>query len=195
MMWGAAYGVVAWKGLRGQKAVNAVFGVVYTGDVISNTALGLYQPTQWSTKDLLVDVVDKYVQAQGTGECSTVYWTRPRPGRRGDFPYRPTPLAGEGLRRRDSTSGEKSGDPHDYLRQRRTRADGAAYRNRQSPHPRSPILAGSTGFGYRGRPSAACPCVVASTLSSGPKRGGNSRMAYKVAGAGRAASFGTSCRY
>ncbi len=67
MMWGAAYGVVAWKGLRGQKAVNAVFGVVYTGDVILNTALGLYQPTQWSKKDLLIDVVDKYVQAQGTG--------------------------------------------------------------------------------------------------------------------------------
>lgn len=67
MMWGAAYGVAALKGLRGQKAVNAVFGVVYTGDVLLNTALGLYHPTQWSKKDLIVDVVDKYVQAQGTG--------------------------------------------------------------------------------------------------------------------------------
>jgi hypothetical protein len=67
MMWGAAYGVAALKGLRGQKAVNSVFGVVYTGDVLLNTALGLYHPTQWSTKDLVVDVVDKYVQAQGTG--------------------------------------------------------------------------------------------------------------------------------
>jgi hypothetical protein len=66
-MWGAAYGVAALKGLRGQKAVNTVFGVVYTGDVLLNTALGLYHPTQWSKKDLLIDVVDKYVQAQGTG--------------------------------------------------------------------------------------------------------------------------------
>ena len=67
MMWGAAYGLAALKGLRGQKAVNAVFAVVYTGDVALNTALGLYHPTQWSRKDLLVDLVDKYVQAQGTG--------------------------------------------------------------------------------------------------------------------------------
>jgi hypothetical protein len=66
-MWGAAYGVAALEGLRGQKAVNSVFAVVYTGDVLLNTALGLYSPTRWSTKDLLVDVVDKYVQAQGTG--------------------------------------------------------------------------------------------------------------------------------
>ena len=67
MMWGAAYGVAALKGLRGQRAVNTVFGVVYVGDVLLNTALGLYQPTQWSKKDLAIDVVDKYVQAQATG--------------------------------------------------------------------------------------------------------------------------------
>ncbi|MDP9434648.1 MAG: hypothetical protein M3P93_05405 [Actinomycetota bacterium] len=66
-MWGAAYGLAARKGLRGQKAVNAVFAVVYTGDVLLNTALGLYQPSRWSSKDLLIDVVDKYVQAQATG--------------------------------------------------------------------------------------------------------------------------------
>ena len=66
-MWGAAYGVAALRGLRGQKAVNAVFAVVYAGDVALNTALGLYSPTQWTAKDLVVDVVDKYVQAQGTG--------------------------------------------------------------------------------------------------------------------------------
>ena len=66
-MWGAAYGVAAAKGLRGQKAVNAVFAVVYAGDVALNTALGLYHPRQWSTKDLVIDVVDKYVQAQATG--------------------------------------------------------------------------------------------------------------------------------
>ena len=67
MMWGAAYGIAALKGMRGQKAVNTVFCAVYTGDVLLNTALGLYSPTQWSKKDLIIDVVDKYVQAQGTG--------------------------------------------------------------------------------------------------------------------------------
>ena len=67
MMWGAAYGVAALKGLRGQRAVNTVFAVVYTGDVLLNTALGLYHPARWSAKDVAVDVVDKYVQAQATG--------------------------------------------------------------------------------------------------------------------------------
>lgn len=66
-MWGTAYGIAATAGLRGQKAVNTVFATVYTGDVILNTALGLYQPTQWSPEDWIVDVVDKYVQAQATG--------------------------------------------------------------------------------------------------------------------------------
>ncbi len=66
-MWGAAYGIAAVRGLRGQRAVNAVFGVVYIGDVAANTALGLYRPLQWSAKDVLIDVVDKYVQAQATG--------------------------------------------------------------------------------------------------------------------------------
>ncbi|MBA2573225.1 MAG: hypothetical protein H0V02_00350 [Nocardioidaceae bacterium] len=66
-MWGTAYGIAAAAGLHGQKAVNAVFATVYTGDVLLNTALGLYQPTQWSAKDWAVDVVDKYVQAQATG--------------------------------------------------------------------------------------------------------------------------------
>ena len=66
-MWGAAYGIAAARGLRGQKAVNAVFAAVYAGDVALNVALGLYRPQHWSAKDLLIDVVDKYVQAQGTG--------------------------------------------------------------------------------------------------------------------------------
>jgi uncharacterized membrane protein len=66
-MWGAAYGVAAHRGLRGQRAANAVFGVVYAGDVLLNTALGLYQPRSWSARDVAVDVIDKYVQAQGTG--------------------------------------------------------------------------------------------------------------------------------
>ncbi len=66
-MWGTAYGIAASAGLRGQKAVNTVFATVYTGDVLLNTALGLYEPKKWSTEDWVIDVVDKYVQAQATG--------------------------------------------------------------------------------------------------------------------------------
>jgi hypothetical protein len=66
-MWGTAYGLAAKRGLRGQKAVNTVFAVVYTGDVLLNTALGLYHPTRWSARDWAIDVLDKYVQAQATG--------------------------------------------------------------------------------------------------------------------------------
>ena len=66
-IWGAAYGVAAARGLRGQKAANAVFAVVYAGDVALNTALGLYEPRSWSAKETVIDLVDKYVQAQGTG--------------------------------------------------------------------------------------------------------------------------------
>lgn len=66
-MWGTAFAIAGRKGLRGQKAVNTVFGLVYTGDMILNTALGLYKPTEWTLQDWLVDVIDKYVQAQATG--------------------------------------------------------------------------------------------------------------------------------
>jgi hypothetical protein len=44
-----------------------VYGVVYTGDVLLNTALGLYSPTQWTKRELAIDLVDRYVQAQATG--------------------------------------------------------------------------------------------------------------------------------
>ncbi|SDY29012.1 hypothetical protein SAMN05661080_02984 [Modestobacter sp. DSM 44400] len=66
-MWGTAYGIAAANGLRGQKAVNTVFAAVYTGDVLLNTTLGLYQPSEWTAEDWAIDVVDKYVQAQATG--------------------------------------------------------------------------------------------------------------------------------
>jgi len=46
--------------------VAAVFGVVRTGDVLLNTALGLYQPSTWSRRDWAVNVVDKLVQAAAT---------------------------------------------------------------------------------------------------------------------------------
>lgn len=44
----------------------AVFGVVYTGDVLLNAALGLYQPSTWARRDWAVNVVDKLVQAAAT---------------------------------------------------------------------------------------------------------------------------------
>ncbi len=66
-MWGAAYGVVARAGLRGPRAVGVVFGAVYMGDVVLNTALGLYRPREWSRQDWTVDLIDKLVQAAATG--------------------------------------------------------------------------------------------------------------------------------
>ncbi len=66
-LWGAAYGLAAHAGLRGQRAVAAVFVTVYTGDVVLNTALGLYQPSSWSAEDWAVDIIDKLVQAEATG--------------------------------------------------------------------------------------------------------------------------------
>jgi len=66
LMWGAAYGVAANAGLRGPRAVAAVFGAVYAGDVLLNTALRTYRPTEWSRQDWTVDVIDKLVQASAT---------------------------------------------------------------------------------------------------------------------------------
>jgi hypothetical protein len=66
-MWGAAYGLAASAGLRGPRAVAAVFGVVYTGDVLLNTALGLYQPTTWTRQDWTIDVLEKLIQTAATG--------------------------------------------------------------------------------------------------------------------------------
>jgi len=66
-LWGSAYGVARHAGLRGPRAVAAVFATVYTGDVLLNTALGLYQPSTWSRQDWAVDVIDKLVQATATG--------------------------------------------------------------------------------------------------------------------------------
>jgi len=66
-LWGSAYGVAARAGLRGPRAVGAVFAAVYSGDVLLNTALGLYRPSTWSPKDWAIDVVDKLVQAAATG--------------------------------------------------------------------------------------------------------------------------------
>ena len=53
--------------MRGKRAVTVVFGTVYTGDVMLNTALGLYQPTSWSGRDWVIDVGEKFIQAAATG--------------------------------------------------------------------------------------------------------------------------------
>jgi hypothetical protein len=66
-MWGTAYGVAEAAGLSGQKAVNTVFLVVYPGDVLLSTALGIYHPKGWSAQDWVIDVVEKYIEAQATG--------------------------------------------------------------------------------------------------------------------------------
>ena len=66
-MWGSAYGVAAHAGLRGPRAIAVVFAAVYTGDVLLNTALGLYRPSRWSRQDWAVDIIDKLVQASATG--------------------------------------------------------------------------------------------------------------------------------
>ncbi len=66
-MWGAAYGVAAYAGLRGVRAVATTFAVIYTNDVLTPTALGLTNPLKWSRQDLVVDVVDKFVQVMATG--------------------------------------------------------------------------------------------------------------------------------
>jgi len=66
-VWGTAYGVAAAMGFRGQTAVNAIFAVMYPGDVVLNMALGLYRPSTWTTQDWSVDLVEEYLQAQATG--------------------------------------------------------------------------------------------------------------------------------
>jgi len=66
--WGAARGIAARTGLSGQPAVIAVFAILWSGDVIAMTALGLDRPpTRWSRRDLAIDVIDKLVLAQAIG--------------------------------------------------------------------------------------------------------------------------------
>ncbi len=66
-MWGAAYGVAAFTGLRGTRAVARVFPAIYTNDVVVATSLGVGKlPWKWSRQGLIVDVVDKFVQVVAT---------------------------------------------------------------------------------------------------------------------------------
>ena len=65
--WGAAYGVAAYKGLRGPRAMLTTFATIYLEDNVMVTALGLDKPWTWSGKDAAIDVVDKFVNVVGTG--------------------------------------------------------------------------------------------------------------------------------
>ncbi len=65
-MWGTAFGIAGRAGPHGQKAVPGL-RCRYTGDVVLNTALGLYEPSSWSKGELVVDVIDKLVRAEATG--------------------------------------------------------------------------------------------------------------------------------
>jgi len=66
--WGAVFGVAGHLGLRGSRAVGAVFAAMYPGDLALATALGIYEPTRWSRKDWAIDVGDKLVLAAATGQ-------------------------------------------------------------------------------------------------------------------------------
>ncbi len=65
-MWGAAYGLAAYKGLRGSKAIARVFPAIYTNDVATITALGLDKPWKWTRKEAAIDIVDKLAQVVAT---------------------------------------------------------------------------------------------------------------------------------
>lgn len=65
--WGASHGLATRNGLRGQRAVAAVFGALYTADALANVALGLYQPWRWSAQDWVVDVGEKLLLAEIAG--------------------------------------------------------------------------------------------------------------------------------
>jgi hypothetical protein len=69
LAWGAAHAAIARRGgLRGQRAVATVFGVLWPGDVTTTVALGLNPPPwRWSRRDLAIDVANKLVLAQATG--------------------------------------------------------------------------------------------------------------------------------
>lgn len=66
--WGVGHGLIATRaGLRGQRAIGTVFGAIWGGDVLANTALGLTKPWRWSRQDLTIEIVDKLVLAEATG--------------------------------------------------------------------------------------------------------------------------------
>ncbi len=65
--WGVTHALTERAGLRGQRAVATVFGAIYVGDAILNTALGLYRPWRWSAQDWAIDVGEKLLLAEAVG--------------------------------------------------------------------------------------------------------------------------------
>lgn len=65
--WGVSHALAERKGLRGQRAVATVFGAIYVGDAILNTALGLYKPWRWSAQDWAIDIGEKLLLAEAVG--------------------------------------------------------------------------------------------------------------------------------
>ena len=66
--WGMGHAALARRtGLRGQAAVAVAFAALYGGDVVANTALGLYAPQRWSARDWAIDVTNKVVLAEAVG--------------------------------------------------------------------------------------------------------------------------------
>jgi hypothetical protein len=67
-LWGVGQVALSERtGLRGQRAAATAFAVLYGGDVVTNTALGLYAPGRWSARDWAIDVTNKLVLAQAVG--------------------------------------------------------------------------------------------------------------------------------
>lgn len=44
-----------------------MFGAIYAGDGVLNTALGLYRPWRWSAQDWAIDVGEKLLLAETVG--------------------------------------------------------------------------------------------------------------------------------
>ncbi|CAA9482151.1 MAG: hypothetical protein AVDCRST_MAG45-232 [uncultured Solirubrobacterales bacterium] len=68
LTWGVTHALIARRAsLHGQRAVGTVFAVIYPGDVLGNTLLGLDKPWKWSLQDLTIDVGDKLLLAEVVG--------------------------------------------------------------------------------------------------------------------------------
>ncbi len=65
--WGAGQALLRRAtGTEGQASVAVSFATLYGGDVLLNTALGLYEPLAWSRKDWAVDIGNKLVLAEAS---------------------------------------------------------------------------------------------------------------------------------
>jgi len=65
--WGATHALAERAGMRGQRAVGAVFTGIYLGDGALNVALGLYKPAEWTAADWATDIGEKLLLAESVG--------------------------------------------------------------------------------------------------------------------------------